>query len=459
MSENQKKLLANKNFFLLTLIFSDVIAATFAFFTAYFLRNQGPFRLFLDVVQPFEVYLLVLPFAVLFLIAVFVLVGLYDAKIRRTKTSEMYAIFRATAIWILLIMSASYLSKYDYSRIIVGLFYISTIVFLIFFRFVARVLQNKLTDFGFGQVNIVIIGTGKEAQRIAIRLKRYRDAGFNFLGFISNNSRRSVLGKISKLPQLIKKEKIDEIYIADNNLTDQKILSLIARCSNTPAKFKVISNTFELIAGNFDIAALESIPSLDLSRSSLPGWKSLYKRIFDIIFSLLGIVLTLPIWILISLAIKLDSSGNAIIVQKRVGRDGRIFNMYKFRTLRQNSSLYENAPKSRTDRRITKVGRFLRRTSLDELPQLVNILEGEMSLVGPRPEMPFKVKKYNIWEKRRLAVKPGLTGLWQILGREDLPLSENLEYDFYYINNQSLFLDIVILLKTIPVVITGKGAY
>jgi lipopolysaccharide/colanic/teichoic acid biosynthesis glycosyltransferase len=173
----------------------------------------------------------------------------------------------------------------------------------------------------------------------------------------------------------------------------------------------------------------------------------------------LGLINFAPLWILIVAGIKLDSPGKALIKQKRVGKDGGIFEMYKFRTMKNDTGLYEKAPFSPDDPRITKFGKFLRKTSLDELPQLINVLKGEMSLVGPRPEMPFIVENYSNWQRKRLEVKPGLTGLWQILGRKDLPLHENIEYDFYYIKNQSLILDMVILVKTVWTVIRGKGAF
>lgn len=456
---NQKAIFSNKAFFLSTLIFTDVIFSICAFFAAYFLRNFGPFRLILDVVQPLKVYLLALPFAVVLIIIIFSIVGLYEPRMRRTQTQELYALFKAITIWILLIMSASYLSKYDYSRIIVLLLYLLTIVFTILGRLIIRSLQKKLIEIGFGQINIAIIGSGKEAQKIAGRIRRYKDAGFRFAGFISNKLNRGVIGQVRELPRIIKKYKIDEVYIADPKLSDQQILNLITRSLQTSAKFKITSNLFELIAGSFDVAALESIPSLDLSKNSLPMYKRIFKRIFDLFLGLSLLIFSLPIWILAIAAIKIESEGPAILVQKRVGLGGKQFTMYKFRTLYRESKLYKEAPLNRKDARVTGIGRILRRTSLDELPQLVNIIKGEMSLVGPRPEMPFKVRKYNLWQRRRLIVKPGLTGLWQILGRKELPLHENLEYDFYYINNQSVILDIVIILKTIPVVISGKGAY
>ncbi|MBS3902895.1 MAG: sugar transferase, partial [Anaplasmataceae bacterium] len=157
--------------------------------------------------------------------------------------------------------------------------------------------------------------------------------------------------------------------------------------------------------------------------------------------------------------VKRDSVGSIFIRQERVGKDGKVFFIYKLRTMYSDVDLYAPSPSGEGDSRITRVGSFLRRYSLDELPQLWNVLKGEMSIVGPRPEMPFLVQRYNDWQRKRLLVKPGITGLWQVFGRKDIPLTDNLEYDFYYIAHQSFLLDLVIILKTIPTIILNKGAY
>jgi lipopolysaccharide/colanic/teichoic acid biosynthesis glycosyltransferase len=183
------------------------------------------------------------------------------------------------------------------------------------------------------------------------------------------------------------------------------------------------------------------------------------KRGFDVVVSGLVVLFTLPFWVVIMTAIRLETDGKAIFKQDRVGKDGRIFRIYKFRTMHSDTETFQYSPSRPDDQRITKVGKFLRKTSLDEFPQFLNVLKGEMSLVGPRPEMPFIVDKYKSWQRQRLKVKPGLTGLWQIMGRKELPLHESLEYDFYYIKNQSLLLDLTILIKTIPIILRGKGAY
>jgi exopolysaccharide biosynthesis polyprenyl glycosylphosphotransferase len=444
------KLLINKKVLISTLILSDALFTFFAFLIAYFLRNKGIFRHFLDVVQPIEVYFTALPFAILILIIILALTGSYEPKKRRTQISETYTIFKATSIWILLIMTGSYLSKFDYSRIIIVLFYILTLCLIILGRAIARSLHQYLLPHGFGNINILIVGFGRKAREIKKRIEDYRFAGYNFVGFVKNKA---------NLAEIIAKRKIDEVYFADSALSPNQILNIVAKCSGTKAKFKIVSNVFDLITGSVNLANLDSIPSLDLNRANLAWWKAMYKRLFDIVFSIFSLIILLPVMLVIIILIRIDSPGKAIIEQMRVGKDGKLFTIYKFRTMRSRVSLYLKSPTKNRDRRVTRVGRFLRRTSLDELPQLFNVLRGEMSIVGPRPEMPFIVRRYNYWEKRRLVVKPGLTGLWQILGRKDLPLNENLEYDFYYINNQSFFLDLVIILKTIPVVLGSKGAY
>ncbi|MBU0667851.1 sugar transferase [Patescibacteria group bacterium] len=197
-------------------------------------------------------------------------------------------------------------------------------------------------------------------------------------------------------------------------------------------------------------------------QQKLPGERRFYrftKRTADIILSALALTIILPVLAALAIIVRIDSRGKAVFAHKRVGKDGKIFTMYKFRTMRNDVNGQQHAPTAPGDERVTATGKFLRRTSLDELPQLVNIIKGDMSLVGPRPEMPFIVEKYTELQRARLLVKPGLTGLWQLAGRKDLPLHENVEFDLYYILHQSLLLDLIILLKTFTVVFSGKGAY
>jgi exopolysaccharide biosynthesis polyprenyl glycosylphosphotransferase len=185
----------------------------------------------------------------------------------------------------------------------------------------------------------------------------------------------------------------------------------------------------------------------------------LLKRTIDLVGASLGVLVFGPFCLLIALLIRLTSKGPILFVQERIGRDGKPFKLLKYRTMHLDTDRYAPAPEYPDDPRVTPIGRWLRRFSFDELPQLLNVLGGSMSLVGPRPEMAFHVDQYSRWQRQRLKVKPGLTGLWQIHGRSDIPLHKNLEYDLYYVRNQSLFLDYRIMLKTVFVVLFGRGAY
>ena len=190
--------------------------------------------------------------------------------------------------------------------------------------------------------------------------------------------------------------------------------------------------------------------------------RSLYrlvKRLADFLLALFLTVLTLPLMLVIALLVPLQTRESPLFLQRRIGLNGRPFTMLKFRTMYAEAEAYAPSPEHPHDKRITGVGRWLRKYSIDELPQLLNVLAGQMSVVGPRPEMPFLVDQYQSWQRRRLMAVPGMTGLWQVLGRKDLPLRDNVEYDFIYILNQSLRLDLAIFLRTLPIVVTGKGAY
>jgi exopolysaccharide biosynthesis polyprenyl glycosylphosphotransferase len=445
------------------IIILDIGAVFLAFITAYYLRNVGPFRLFLEAVQPITVYLSALPIAILVLLITFQLSGLYDQTKRTKPLTESYLLIKSVSLWILIIMASSYLYKYDYSRIIVIMFFFWTLLYVSIVRSVIRKIEQRLYQKGIGVTNILIVGAGRNGREISRRIAELKSAGYRLIGFLDDEVKSKknfpVIGHLSDISKIISKRKVNEVYIADPRLSHETILELIAKCEGENVKFKVVSNVFDLVSGAVDISRLESVPSLDLWRVRA-GWGSgVGKRTFDVITSIVFIIPSFPIWVTIVVSIYLTDGAPALLTQDRVGFKGKKFKMIKFRTMKKGTAKYADPPKNLQDKRITTVGKFLRKTSLDELPQLINVFLGDMSMVGPRPEMPQKVARYSAWQKKRLEVKPGLTGLWQILGRKDLPLEHNLEYDFYYINNQSFLLDLIIILKTIPLVISGKGAY
>jgi exopolysaccharide biosynthesis polyprenyl glycosylphosphotransferase len=441
------------------LLVSDLLWGGVAYVLAYYIRNDvlGP------AIQPFPEYLQALPVVGLIIVATFYSVGLYERSQRTTQISELYNLFRAiTFVW-LFIMAASFLYKYDYSRIFIILFYLLAIVSINFGRYLIRTIFRAMHKRGVGVNRVLIVGAGKPGKQVAEKLKDYDEFGYRVVGFVDDHAKEKggvkILGKVGELVSLIKRHRIQEVFVTDPSISHERILEMIHLCDKTNVKFKVVSDLFEIVAGDIDLNELEGLPSLNLKKHESGIVYRFIKRLGDILFSLVALIVFLPFWLLIVLAIRLESKGPAIFSQKRVGKDGKMFTLYKFRTMYKDAKDNDYAPRKADDKRITKVGRFLRKTSLDEFPQFWNSLIGNMSVVGPRPEMPFIVEKYTEWQKRRLDVKPGITGLWQILGRKDLPLHENIEYDFYYIKNQSLLLDLVILIKTVAAVFRGKGAY
>ena len=371
-------------------------------------------------------------------------------KLYRTREIELsarlFTVLKALIAWMLIVAACIYALKFDFSRGVLVLTVILTAVLTCLSRFAYfrhRRHRNENDD-----SHVYMIGTGDRAKEIEEQIKN----DFPRLTVIRLDQQDpSLRASLASLQSR-------DIFIADESMTREQVMKILADASLKHHSFRVVLDTFRLTTGEIRPNDLDEIPSISSGHSP----HALYlagKRLVDILVSVLGLVAALPLWIIISAAIRLDSTGPALIRQYRVGTGSMPFILYKFRTMRHSTVLYEQAPRDQSDSRITSVGRFLRRFSLDELPQLWNVFIGNMSLVGPRPEMEFIVKEYEPWQELRLKAKPGLTGLWQILGRKDIPLHENLEYDFYYVCNQNMFLDVSILLKTIPAVLFGRGAY
>lgn len=462
--QNFLRFIDQKKIAVFTLIAADCVFFLLSFFGSYYFRN-----LFGKPIQPIDVYLQAMPVSFLILVVVFYCFGLYEQKIRIESVSEVYTVSKAVLMTAVLLMAGSFLYKYDYSRGFVLIFIACGLVLMNSGRLFVRMFRKWLIKKDVGLTRVIIIGPEKATEELKSRIKKYESFGYLVLStmprfvlstkadddHLSSASERPV----SALASLIKRDKIDMVFVSDSGIPQDEILEMMAECQNMNVKFKLVSGLYEILAGNLDIHEIEGIPAISMKPKRPNIIYRATKRFIDFAVSLICLIVFAPLWLIIIAGIKIDSPGKAIISQKRVGKDGKVFRMYKFRTMKEQVDLYENAPCKPNDERITKFGKFLRKTSLDESPQFINIIKGDMSLVGPRPEMPFIVERYSKWQRKRLEVKPGLTGLWQILGRKDLPLHENIEYDFYYIKNQSLILDMVILVKTLGVVITGKGAF
>ncbi len=333
-------------------------------------------------------------------------------------------------------------------------------------RHLAQKLPRARTDDG--RPPVLIVGTGEVAALICEKIDATAGGATRIVGLVAERddavgtsvAGHMVIGTFDDIGLLIAENDIRDVFVALPSHPQEQVLDIINRHSaREGVRFHVVASVCDLITAQVDMASSDSIPIMLLRNESMALLQIAFKRLFDLAIASILLLTTLPAWIIIIIAIKLDSDGPAIFRQARVGKRGKLFQIYKFRTMKATTERYAYSPEAPGDSRVTRVGAFLRKTSLDELPQLLNVIRGEMSLVGPRPEMPFIVDGYSDWQRQRLAVKPGITGLWQIMGRKDLPLHENLEYDFYYIKNQSLLLDLSILIKTIPVILGHKGAY
>ena len=424
----------------------DLVSISLAFTISIFIRQSTLFATQFGYIQPDKiVYLTSFIFISFLLMSIFITSKLY--RIRKIELSaKIFTVLKAILTWTLTITACMYALKFDFSRFILFTTIIMTALFICSGRYIYyRHRRNNKHD---DDSAVYIIGSGPRAEMIDNQI---RDV-YPHLSIVHlNYQNRHTLKYLRSI-------KGDDIFIADELLSKEQVMKILTDNTLTQHSFRVILDTFKLATGEILLSDINEIPSISIS-SRPHSVYMITKRIIDIILSSVGIIVLSPIWFSIIVVVLIESHGPVIIRQSRVGSNKKIFTLYKFRTMRPDVALYEYSPRDEADHRITRTGKFLRRFSLDELPQLYNVLRGDMSLVGPRPEMEFIVRKYEPWQKVRLNAKPGLTGLWQILGRKDIPLHENLEYDFYYVCNRSLILDSVIMLKTVPAVLFGRGAY
>ncbi|HUS81447.1 MAG TPA: sugar transferase, partial [Armatimonadota bacterium] len=414
---------------------------------------------------PLSLYLQATPVVIALWLAGFVHMNLYDVRRFQSPLAEFQAVVGAVSIATVLVAGASFLSHIDFSRAMLVLFWAAGLVFTTLERALMAGHRRRALTRRKNVSRAAVVGVGELGRVVADRVRRYQSLGYELVGFVAANGAPDnvggypVLGRLEELPRIIAEHHIDEVLVALPDLDVDLLMGTISACRNLSVQFNLIAGPLHMLVGSAQFSDFADLQVLPLERRHFPWWQAFIKRLLDILVSVTLLVLSLPVWVVATIVIRRETGASAVFRQTRMGLGGESFTMLKFRTMKPSADPYALAPTDEDDERITRFGRWLRRYSLDELPQLLNIIRGDMSLVGPRPEMPFLVEQYRPWQRRRLEVRPGLTGLWQILGRKDLPLAENIEYDFYYINNRSLLLDLVILLRTIPVVLLGRGAY
>ena len=451
------------------LLLADTTAFIAVWFGAYTLRDfVGSLSVMASPINPLHNYIIGLPVYITVWLASCWYYGLYDHHDKITGLNQVSRILKTFFAALVGSLSLAYLFKqWDIGRSILLSSAGGFLIWLYASRSILRSWKQSQLRRGIGITRVMIIGVGRTAQRVMDRIVNHPEGGYHLLGFIDPHPRRHlnqlkgfpVLGPVSKLRRIMRKDPPDMVFFAVPRMPQNDMMNLIASCEDLGVPFKIVSNILEVITSQVQIDVIDEVPVIHMRNTELPFEQQVMKRMLDIIVAgILLILFSVPM-LLIALWVRVDSPGPALFRHVRVGKRGKPFTMYKFRTMRTEADPYSVAPADPEDSRVTRAGHILRRFSFDEFPQLINVLRGHMSMVGPRPEMQFVVDDYEQWQRCRLDVKPGVTGLWQIVGRKNLPLALNLEYDFYYIKNQSFFFDLVILIKTIPAVVFGKGAF
>ena len=408
--------------------------------------------------------------------------GLYDRDEERTDHStvdDVVGMFQVVTLgtWSFLLITHVFdLPSPNLGRLF--LFWLFAVLLIPFLRAASRAVGRRQSAY---IQNVIIVGSGKVAQLLADKIEKHREYGFRVVGFVdrddravvSGNRKRALLGTTDDLPRLVHENAVHRVAVAFSTDSHDQTLGVIRTLQDTDVQIDIVPRMFEILGTNAQLHTIEGIPLVGLPSPRLSGSARLLKRLLDTFGSAIGLVLLAPIFATIALAIKLDSRGPVFFRQVRMGAGGRTFRVFKFRTMVADADALKseiahlnmhNGGDARMfkipdDPRVTRSGRFLRRWRIDELPQLLNVLFGEMSLVGPRPLILDEDQYVASWARRRLDLKPGVTGLWQVLGASDIPFDEMTKLDYLYVTNWSLREDLRLILLTLPALTRARAAY
>jgi exopolysaccharide biosynthesis polyprenyl glycosylphosphotransferase len=472
------------------LVIADAVIAVSSFMLAFYVREGASVWS-----ARFAPYAALLVFVVAIRLLSFRYYDLYRVRGEFSFVDDAIRLFKAAAIGSLLIVAAAFLYRggfqfraFSYARSV----FVADFFFLLIGAAALRLIMRSVQTFVRSrQINLIptlVVGRGPEASLFIREMRERPSLGYRVIGVVDTKAIDTqlsyedvpVIGTLESLPEVIRDSGANEVIIADPQVNGDALFEVMMRCGRRRGvEFRIAPSLFNCLPRKTEIDQIGVLPMIRLFREPLSSSARILKRTFDLIFAALAILLLLPLWLLVALLIKLDSKGPVFYTQERVGMDGRLFLLYKFRTMQANADAelhreYQRAfiagraeanlgnetkptYKLLADPRITRIGKILRRTSLDEVPQLLNVLSGDMSLVGPRPPIPYEVEAYELWHRKRLDMKPGLTGLWQVSGRNRLPFEEMVRLDLYYIENWSLLLDLEIILRTGFVMLAGEG--
>ncbi len=459
---------------ILLIILIDFFAINLAWVLHYYLRVESgmiPYSLRPDFLLPMLVICV-------FWFFLFWFFGLYRAWYAKSRVDELSTIVKAISVGAVLIFFIIFLDDetrggaHVSSRLLIIGYWFALIMFVGTGRMIVRTVQHKLLEKGIGHRRTVIVGDTKRARELLDLVKKHPALGYSVVGLVTqrNNPDKigdngvQVLGTFSKLPKIVREHDVQEVLIALEGKNQEKIVSIIDSCNGIPVGIKILPDMYHIVGGQVRTNQIYGVPLIEVMPQIMQPWEESLKRSIDIAVALFILIVGMPLWLLIAVAIKLDSPGPVLYKQERVGKDGKIFNIYKFRSMNQDAEKISGPMwADKKDPRITLIGGMLRKLHLDEIPQFINVLNGTMSLIGPRPERPFFVEQFVKQiplYSRRHAVRPGISGWAQVKHKYDETLEDvktKLQYDLYYIENMSLRMDVKILLMTVYRVLLGKG--
>ena len=470
-----------KRLFVGGLVIWDVLCLCLAFGLAYILRFHGFLDIFWKDVTPNSESYQYLSLALLPVwLALFAIYHLYNWQTLLGGLQEYTAIFNACVVGAVLVAVVQFFSEQFFiAHGWVALVWVLALLLVMFGRFIYRRFGYTLRRHGFLTSPTLILGVNGEGKALGDQLLEWPTSGLNILGYLDDKlpvGRRItgslyVLGKLDELDDLIRKYQVAELVITSSAIPRSTVLKIFGRYGvSTEIELRMSSGLFDILNTGLHVKEMGYVPLIGVNRVRLSTGEALLKRFFDISFSLAGLIILSPFFLILTIWIRRNSPGPAFYRRRVLGLNGKQFDAFKFRTMRVNGDQILAAHpelqaelkanyKLKDDPRVTHLGAFLRKFSIDELPQLFNVLRGEMSLVGPRMITPPELKEYGQWGMNLLTVRPGLTGLWQVSGRSDVSYEERTRLDMFYIRNYTIWFDVLLVMRTIPAVLGKKGAY
>ncbi|HWN99184.1 MAG TPA: sugar transferase [Blastocatellia bacterium] len=497
-----------------TLVLIDIAASILAFAFAYKLRQHADIfewrhrKTFLPIGihDEFEPYLSFLAFVPVVKVYALRRYGLYKLRGEFSFSNDLFKVLNASTLAFLVLVLVAFLFRqgfamrdghlvsidFSYSRLVFVYDWLISMGLFLTTRFAVRLIQSAYRSNERNLIPTIVVGCGEMAQVCLSEISERPRLGYRLVGAVTARVNEDaaevrgrgvrVLGSFDDLPDLVKRHGVEEVLITDARIHPRKMFEVLMECGRDHhIKYRVIPNLYDCLPGKTEIATLGSLPMIKLYEEPFQGSQRALKRGMDVIVSIGLMLVTWPFWLALAILIKMESKGPIFLKQERVGMDGKVFLMIKFRSMmdgtddqahrelmrrtingedaNQGTSAEPIYGKVKDDPRLTKIGGWMRRYSVDELPQILNVLRGQMSIVGPRPPLPYEVRHYKDWHRARFHVRPGITGLWQVSGRNRLHFEEMVRLDVFYIENWSPWLDVKIMLKTLPVMLRGDNTY